>query len=113
MGKVSRSTMIVIVLIILSITLFIGGFFTGNSKKFTDKLLQKEIDSVKNQYEQKLSEKDFKIKEKEELFKVSYANYMKLKAKIKDKENQVTNIKPPQTSEELVERFIKLGYQSK
>ena len=104
--------MIIAALIVMAIALFAGGFFT-HSKFIADKLIKKEADRIKAQYEQRLSEKDVLIKEKTESLKLSGAKYLRLKAKIKEKIDEAQHIQQPQTSEELRKRFADLGYPSK
>lgn len=104
--------MIIIALIVLALALFVGGFFT-HSKFVADKLIKKEADRIKAQYEKQLSDKDVMITEKTELLRLSEDRYSRLKAKIKEKVEQAQHIQQPQTSEELRKRFTDLGYPAK
>lgn len=104
--------MIIVVLIVIALALFVGGFFT-HSKFVADKLIKQQADRIKAQYEKQLLDKDVLITEKTELLKLSEARYSKLKAKIKEKVDEAQNIQQPQTSEELRKRFKDLGYPSK
>lgn len=112
MKKVGRSKMIIVALVVLSLVLFASGFFT-HSKFVADKLIKKEADRIKAQYEKILSDKDALITEKTELLKLSEDKYNRLKAKIKEKVEQSQHIQQPQTSEELRKRFTDLGYPAK
>jgi peptidoglycan hydrolase CwlO-like protein len=105
----SKTIAIVVVLLVV----VVGGAFAFRSyfpEGIIQSLINDQVATIKQQYEQDLAAKDNEIAAAKSSLKKSQAQVAKLNVQIKDLKGRIDNVQAPTTTQETKDRLRALGY---
>lgn len=103
--KIKSIMLLITITILILIVILYGGY------KMHTNIIKKAIAEQEKYYKSEIEKLNRLIREKETMLRLSEQRYGRLKNQIQKKAEEAASVKPPETDEELKNRFSNLGFK--